>query len=77
MTNTCIKSVVIDQETPDYSEDIVNVDLCDVYKAMEKVKDNNTLEELTINEVLIDLDRNHDDLYFKIENCVQQINRNP
>ena len=71
MTNTSIKSLIFDQKTLDYKE--VIVDLKDVHKAIEKVKDNNTLEELTINEVYIDVD--HDDLCFKIENCVQQINR--
>ena len=74
MTNTSIKSVVFDLETPG-DVDFINVDLYDVHKAIEKVKDNNTLEELTINKVLIDMDHDHDDLSFKIENCFQQINR--
>ena len=72
MTNTSIKSLVFDHKTSNDFE--VYVDLNDVYKAMEKVKDNNTLKELTLNEILIHIDCNHD-LWFKIENCVQQINR--
>ena len=45
-------------------------------QAIEKVKDSNTLEELTLNKVLTTMDHDYDDdQCLKIENCVQQINR--
>ena len=76
MTNISIKSLVFDQEIPDDCLDnIVSVYLCDVCKAIEKVKENNTLEELTLNRVVITAGYDFDDLCFKIESSVQQINR--
>ena len=73
ITNTSIKSVVYELAISDDIEGF-SVDLYNVYKAIEKVKENNTLEELTLNKVSMDVDMRHD-LFLKIENCVQQINR--
>ena len=79
MTNTSIKSLVFDLETSDgyvelFGEDVC-IDLYDVCNAIEKVKENKTLDELTLNKVIISLDDDYDTLCIKIENCVQQINR--
>ena len=52
------------------------INISDVYKALDKLKENNTLEELTLSHVYMDMDMDTDnELFLKIENCVQQINK--
>ena len=72
MTNTSIKSVVYELAASDGFEDF-GVHLSDVCKAIEKVKENNTLEELTLNKIFT-VEYMSNKLFQKIENCVQRIN---
>ena len=74
ITNTSIKSVIYKLTILNDDVEGFSVDLYNVYEAIEKVKENNTLEELTFNEVSMDVNM-HNNLFLKIENCVQQINR--
>ena len=67
--NTSIKSMVYElKDLYDYG-----VYLSNVYEFIDKLKENNTLEELTLNEVPThDMDN---ELFATIENYVQQINK--
>ena len=70
LINTSIKSMV-------YGLTVLNnhghssVDLSAVYKFIGKLKENNSLEELTLNKVHMDMDN---ELFSSIEDCVQHIN---
>ena len=66
--NTSIKSLIYELEIEAAG---FSMDLGDAYEFINKMKENNTLEELTLNKVVYMEDKE----FSEIENCVWQINK--
>ena len=71
--NTSIKSMAYGLVKVKMSK-VECVNLSDVYKAIDKLKENNTLEELKLRTVSLDKDM-YSTVFAKFEHCVQQINK--
>ena len=69
VVNTSIKSMVYELAVAPYRGCGIGVNLSDVYKLINKLKENDTMEELTFDQVHVDMDGQLD-----IEDCIQQIN---
>ena len=69
IVNTSIKSMVYELKVL-YSGYGIGVDLCDVAKFITKLEENDTLEELTLNNIYGYMDALSD-----VEDCIQEINK--
>ena len=70
IVNTSIKSMVFEFGVL-YSTCGISVELCDVAKFITKLKENDTLEELTLNRIYMDIM----DRFSDVEDCIQEINK--
>ena len=70
IVNTSIKSMVYELKVL-YSGCGISVELCDVAKFITKLEGNDTLEELTLNRIYMDIM----DAFSHVEDCIQEINK--